>query len=731
MNDAVMGIMLPRKKWKQQFRRIRPEVLEYTAHGLENDMKVIFFSLDSVNLEELTCDGFEVVNNQLELKRAMKLPSILYSTGKIFKKKYIRMWRTLSQMEKITVINEHHVIKKRFLFELLRSHANLRKYMIESEEDSLTYSIFGQRDFKHGWNLTVSYAVLVNNEKQLYEEGIIRQYPHFNQEDRDQLKAKLEEISLEILNYLSVYYPGVYELGLEFSLNKAGDISFQGLKSKRSVTKDLVKWNKRLWKNLIHKPIECAGQCLLNTLHVYEANQSVWIKLKPIALDDPIIMIPSSLLEGKFQKETILKIGIKTHNCQIIISNENAKQDSSFHSPLEIYISSSLLKTFHLSTDFVYQMNVSDQMITIGPTIGFLLGEKNQLYHPKYMEKYSDRFGVYETLGGITVAFSSRSINWGENIVYGFIYNPVNKKWVYGSAPIPSAIYRRNFHQKKQTIQKLIDKTANRVFNSHRFTKLDLYYFQDKPYLNKHLPETHILTEVEQLVYLIERKQKVILKPVSSSRGRGIFVLEKDNSEVESYVFHDYREKYRVRHFLKGNQALHDMLLKLNFLNGSYLIQTYIPLMKVEERPFDVRVVMQKNQKLEWQCTGIECRVAGVGNEITNIARGGMAMELSEVIEKSGESLQSKSIEEKIVHLCTQFCKVMDEKAGHYAEFGIDIGLDKKGYPWLIEANIFPSFKGFKKMDYDTYLSIRYQPLLYAASIQGFCVHEEESENDI
>jgi hypothetical protein len=56
----------------------------------------------------------------------------------------------------------------------------------------------------------------------------------------------------------------------------------------------------------------------------------------------------------------------------------------------------------------------------------------------------------------------------------------------------------------------------------------------------------------------------------------------------------------------------------------------------------------------------------------------------------------------------------------HFAEFGLDIAVDESKDIWLIEANVFPSFKGFKTTDRNTYLAIRYKPLLYALSLTEF-----------
>jgi hypothetical protein len=62
----------------------------------------------------------------------------------------------------------------------------------------------------------------------------------------------------------------------------------------------------------------------------------------------------------------------------------------------------------------------------------------------------------------------------------------------------------------------------------------------------------------------------------------------------------------------------------------------------------------------------------------------------------------------------------MDKMGEHFAEFGMDVAFDINKNLWLIEANVFPSFKGFKVMDYNNYLNIRYTPLIYAVSLTEF-----------
>jgi len=369
-------------------------------------------------------------------------------------------------------------------------------------------------------------------------------------------------------------------------------------------------------------------------------------------------------------------------------------------------------------------MIFSKEGAIIGPTIGLLLGEKNQNYNLNYMEKFTDRFGEYERFGGVMIAFSSRSIDWKEKIVYGMVYDNEKKQWRYDSAPIPTTIYRRNFHQNKERIKQLVELTDNKLFNSYHFKKSDLYLLKKEPEIMNHLPTTFLLKKIEDLMDFILDKKKIILKPVSLSRGRGIFILELNTNGL---ILYDYRNNTKVQHTITDMAGLQKLLDEFGILNQEYLYQTYIPLLKVNNRAFDVRVVMQKYNKFKWLCSGIECRVAQENEDLTNIARGGEAMTLEDVIRSTTQGLSYPAVHKNIVKLCHRFCYLMDKFDKHFAEFGIDIALDEEGYPWILEANIYPSFKGFKVLDYETYLKIRYQPLYYGVQIQGFKILDDEA----
>jgi len=758
----TIGVLLSMSEWNQLKRKKdKKDGIWHllSLKGEEINLKIVYFTLQHISLQLLKTDAIEIEKNSGIKKSKVDIPSIIYNPTKFYQKKYIKMLRDLSNHPKFQVINEHHIIKKKNLFELLRAQPDLNKHLKKGKENDqnnapLTFYVLGQKSLNKEWKIPIIYVKDSSGKKITIEEAI--PLLEHQLQNHKEVKEFLSVHSQKLLKIIHFYYPGVYEIGILYSINNNGHIEISSTCSFNIIMKDLYTWNHQLCQKIFESSLKVAKEMMQQNAipdgtdkknqpktslsekesssgsvkekkkikHLNRNDLCVWIKLIPFEAEEMTIKLPGGLIHTSITELNALQFGIKEQPCKIDIEGGVLLKYNTYYTPIEILISSSLLAKLHIPQDMVYQLKVSTDKVIIGPTIGLLLGEKNQIYNPAYMEKFSDRLGIYENFGGLVIAFSSRSVDWEEKIAYGMIYNPTHKNWEYGTAPIPDAIYRRNFHQKPGWIKQLIELTDEKLFNSHHYKKSDLLLMQNDKEINKHLPDTHLFKNMNELIEFVNKKKKVILKPVSLSRGRGIFFIEKGLGERKGYVLHDHRKGFRLQHHIPDAKGLGEMLKDINVLHEKYLYQTYIPLLKINNRPFDVRVVMQKYDKEHWICTGIECRVAGENEVLTNIARGGEAMTLEEVVSKAGNHLTFEKVEKNILKVCKKFCDLMDKKDEHYAEFGLDIGLDKEGYPWIIEANIFPSFKGFKAMDYNRYLKIRYQPLIYAVHLQGFAVTE-------
>jgi hypothetical protein len=740
----TVGVLLSKREWSKLLsqKNKKDEIWHmYAKKGRELGLKIQFFTLTDISLESLKTQAIEHQNNSMEKKDKIDIPSIIYNPTIFYKKKNIKKLRELSNHPKFQVLNEHHIIKKKELSALIDSYSDI-KIDIEEENDAdntlFTLYVVGQKKLNNNWKSPIMYAKDSNQNFYFIEDSSM---------------DVLWECSLKVLDIIHLYYPGIFEVGIVFSLNKNGSYALSSTCSINTIVKDVFRWNTKICEKICKFPFKVAKEILqqknshdgisneyslaypsqptkLLSAPETEDNQimlsneesiHLWIKLKEFQDEQMCLKIPR--LQSKLITSDLisLQFGIKEQICKIDSSESVFRLNrNSFTNPAEVIISSSLLKKLHIPIDLIYQLKISSDKIIMGPSIGLLLGENNQLYNPTYMEKYSDRLGEYEKFGGLVMAFSTRSIDWEEEIAYGMLYDPTQKKWRYDSAPIPAALYRRNFHQNLDRVNQLIEMTHKNLFNSHYFKKSDLILLKDETEIRKHVPATHLLKKIDDLIEFIQDREKVILKPVSLSRGRGIFILEKNPKQDGGYILYDHQNEYLRQHLIPNIKGLEKMLKELNILNKQYLYQTYIPLLKIYNRPLDVRVVMQKYDKNSWKCSGIECRVAGENEVLTNIARGGEAMTLEDVVIGSGINQPYDKIYESIINLCQKFCYLIDLKDEHYAEFGLDIGLDQEGFPWIIEANIFPSFKGFKEMDYEMYLKIRTQPIFYAVHIQGF-----------
>ncbi|KNY25083.1 Endospore coat-associated protein YheC/D [Pseudobacteroides cellulosolvens ATCC 35603 = DSM 2933] len=447
----------------------------------------------------------------------------------------------------------------------------------------------------------------------------------------------------------------------------------------------------------------------------------MWVKFKLEQSDKDIIFLPLSMM-GMYPNRVFVCFGGKTVNAVVKYSEFfDLSINSTYEDPGIIGISIGLRNKLLVPEMITYRICVERNAISIGPVIGLLLGNNIYRYSPRHMEKYSDRFGIYDKVGGLIYAFSPRTVNWKKRIAFGLYYDNLSHSWDYGYFPLPEVIYRRDFHSNSNDIKRLIKETGGRLFNSCRFTKFEMYKYMNKnEELRDFLPPTQLTQDFGQIISFIDKHVRVILKPIDLSRGRGILIIEKDGY---NYKVTDYRMVLPVVTTYRINE-LREFFNQNNSLFNKYLLQQFLSLATIDGCPFDIRVVMQKRADRIWRCSGIECRVSKNGSHLTNISRGGYALSFDKAIQRSfGE--QATTFYEGIVLFCRKFCNYMDKSGEHFSEFGIDVAIDVNQNLWLIEANVFPSFKGFKKIDLQSYFNIRYAPFLYALSLTKYGDCEE------
>lgn len=216
----------------------------------------------------------------------------------------------------------------------------------------------------------------------------------------------------------------------------------------------------------------------------------------------------------------------------------------------------------------------------------------------------------------------------------------------------------------------------------------------DEPKLKDHLPYTAVFN-IENFKQFITKYQTFFIKPRLGGGGFGVFKVTRQD---HSYYLHygTYKRKYT-----KASQLYRS--LERRCRSRAYIIQQGIDLMQVASRLVDFRVVLLK-QKDEWVYMGVMGKHAAMHRFVTNQASGGHAIRFKRAL-ILGLNYTEKQCEEtykKLRNICLTIAKTMNDTFKNITELGIDIGIDRNGTIWLLEANTKPHFNLFKSHEDNT-----------------------------
>lgn len=211
--------------------------------------------------------------------------------------------------------------------------------------------------------------------------------------------------------------------------------------------------------------------------------------------------------------------------------------------------------------------------------------------------------------------------------------------------------------------------------------------------LAPYLPKTKLFSR-PSLRKMINQHKQVILKPVFGRRGFGVILVS--TSGNKRYKIHTENKKKKIRGFKKTYRYLKRLI-------GSrrYMVQQRVRLAKIRNRPFDVRVIVQRKKNSDsWRITGKVTKVAGKGYIVTNNQRSkGSLLKVETAIQKSALKRFSKNeILSDIKKIALLTAKSLTARYPNHRVYGLDMGVDRNGHIWIIEANRFPMTSHFRKL---------------------------------
>jgi hypothetical protein len=223
----------------------------------------------------------------------------------------------------------------------------------------------------------------------------------------------------------------------------------------------------------------------------------------------------------------------------------------------------------------------------------------------------------------------------------------------------------------------------------------------DDPIISRYVPKTDWFHD-SSLQNMLRTYSTAYIKPDIGRHGNGVIRVKKLN-DSESEI--SYGQK-TIRCSL---EIVYSEIKKILHPQKKYIIQQGIELATYHHRPFDVRVVLQKplnRWQLSWMSAKIAPRKTSV---VTNVAKGAKDVKLIKTLQGADQSLNLFEVLRELIDVSYQIVQKLDF---HFPLkiVGLDMGIDKKGNIWFIEANTKPDFRGLGKVDrkqYQRYLEAK------------------------
>jgi hypothetical protein len=200
-----------------------------------------------------------------------------------------------------------------------------------------------------------------------------------------------------------------------------------------------------------------------------------------------------------------------------------------------------------------------------------------------------------------------------------------------------------------------------------------------------YLPYTISLTSSETLHTMLRTYSFVYIKPVNGMAGKGIYRLERKNS---SYLLqYQSGQKTISKHFKKLDEAWAFLTPRVK---EKYIVQQGIDLATFNKKMFDIRLLAQKNGRGEWDITGMGVRLAGSGKITTHVPRGGSIQSLATIFPSAFPEKSEDEMKAAIRQMALSIVRSLETRWPALGEVSMDIGIDKGGRAWFIEANAKP-----------------------------------------
>lgn len=337
-------------------------------------------------------------------------------------------------------------------------------------------------------------------------------------------------------------------------------------------------------------------------------------------------------------------------------------------------------------------------MLTAKPSLGILTVQDKRRQFRGNRENFIDLIKMGETIGVNVYVITAQELILTEPIIFGYQYEQKTDRWIKKRIPIPRVLYNRIPFREDELDEAVAQKVKEclrhphiQLFNPSFFNKWTLFEWLKHSKLTRpYIPATRKLTPKMDLARFLNRHSVAYLKPVRGKAGKGIMRLRRVKGK--KYRYHltiQHRRKSYHHHYKK----IASVRTKLNdyIEQEPYIVQQGIRLSSFNRRPYDLRVLVQKNKQGNWVLTGIGARIAGEKSITTHVPRGGRIDDPKNVLTHSFGNNTSNKLLVRTKKAALAIARQIERRSGYrLGEMSMDLGIDARGKIWFFEANSKP-----------------------------------------
>ncbi|NIK76056.1 hypothetical protein FHS15_001163 [Paenibacillus castaneae] len=311
---------------------------------------------------------------------------------------------------------------------------------------------------------------------------------------------------------------------------------------------------------------------------------------------------------------------------------------------------------------------------------------------------FVDLIRTGQSMGFIVYVVTVKNLHLTKNSLKGFIFNEESGSWLQRFLPFPNIIYNRIPQREDEMLPAVKQKIAAcqkhpqvKLFNPSFFNKWDLFEWLRRSKSTKsYIPLTRKLVTATGLGRMMRKHPYLYLKPESGKAGKGIMTIKVIAEKQLPYRLKIQENKKSATYNCSNINKLWSRIQKQSG-GEAYIAQQGIKLASFQERSFDLRALVQKNQRGQWDITGIGARIAGASSITTHVPRGGMIEDPEKLLVHSFNEEQARKLLIKAKNTAVLIAKQIERASGQLlGEMSMDLGIDSVGNMWFFEANSKP-----------------------------------------